>query len=361
MPTQNDFSPDWASPPGETITDILAEMNLSVRDFAGKMRCTAKTATDLFYGRIAITTETAEQLARVLGASATFWMTREAQYREDLKRIQGGQKGSDEDKWLTDLPVRDMVKFGWIKAVQKAELKDECLHFFGVQTAEAWRDKYDEVLELAVFRTSPTFASQAASVAAWLRRGELESALVNCQPWSLERFKGILPTVRNLTRTADPKLFIPTLVKECASCGVAVVITPAPAGCRASGATQFISPEKALLMLSFRYLSDDHFWFTFFHEAGHLITHSPSLFLEGSDLPSSEAEAEANQFAANVLIPPQFENALLKLPVDGRQVMQFARQIGVSPGIVVGQLQHRGHFTRRQLNNLKRRFRWTAI
>lgn len=360
MPTPNDFSPDWASPPWETITDILEEMNVSAREFASKMRCTTKTATDLLCGRIAITAETAEQLARVLGASATFWITREAQYRMDLSRVKSEDRRNDEDEWLADLPVGDMVKFRWIKAAAKTELKDECLHFFGVQSVEAWHDKYDDVLELAAFRTSPTFASQAASVAAWLRRGELESASVNCQPWNPERFKSILPTVRALTRTADPKHFIPALVKECASIGVAVVITPAPIGCRASGATQFITPEKALLMLSFRYLSDDHFWFTFFHEAGHLILHSPSLFLEGSDLPSTEAEAEANQFAADVLIPPQFKAASLKLPVDGRKVMRFARQIGVSPGIVVGQLQHHGYFTQRQLNNLKKRFRWTA-
>ena len=52
------------------------------------------------------------------------------------------------------------------------------------------------------------------------------------------------------------------------------------------------------------------------------------------------------------------EHEMLSLPVDGRRVMRFARDIGVAPGIVVGQMQHLGALTRRQLNNLKRRFRW---
>jgi Zn-dependent peptidase ImmA (M78 family) len=112
-------------------------------------------------------------------------------------------------------------------------------------------------------------------------------------------------------------------------------------------------------MLSFRYVSDDHFWFTFFHEAGHLLLHdTKTLFLEGGDLCSGKEEQEANDFASNVLVAPEDQRAMRALPVDGRAVMRFARQIGVSPGIVVGQLQHLGIFTRRQLNNLRVRYSW---
>ena len=138
-----------------------------------------------------------------------------------------------------------------------------------------------------------------------------------------------------------------------------MAIVRAPRGCRASGATRFLSANKALLMLSFRYLSDDHFWFTFFHEGGHLLLHSEkSLFLEGADMPSSREEEEANDFAARALIPLEFQPLLAGLNADARGVIRFARQVGVSPGIVVGQLQHLGRVDRGQLNGLKRRFRW---
>src|SRR6185295_9752330 len=107
-------------------------------------------------------------------------------------------------------------------------------------------------------------------------------------------------------------------------CGVAVVILRAPAGCRASGATRFLSPEKALLQLSFRYLTDDHFWFTFFHEAGHLLLHGEAgFYLEGEDRTSTIAEEEANEFAAAVLVPPDFKPELLKLKADPTAVIRF--------------------------------------
>jgi HTH-type transcriptional regulator / antitoxin HigA len=114
-----------------------------------------------------------------------------------------------------------------------------------------------------------------------------------------------LITMRRLTRKKEPSIFVPELRKLCAENGVALVIARGPAGCRASGATRFLSDKKAMILLSFRYLADDQFWFTFFHEAGHLLMHShKAVFLEdGSDV-SLKEEHEANLFAQNILIPP---------------------------------------------------------
>jgi Zn-dependent peptidase ImmA (M78 family) len=152
------------------------------------------------------------------------------------------------------------------------------------------------------------------------------------------------------------------LQKCCAEFGVAVAIVRAPNKCRASGAVQILPKGRRLILLSFRYLTDDHFWFTFFHEAGHLLLHdTESLLLEGIGAISDNEESEANAFAADILIPPEHRKAMLALPVDGKVVMRFAKDIGVSPGVVVGQMQHDGRLTPRQLNKLKKRFDWQMI
>ena len=215
------------------------------------------------------------------------------------------------------------------------------------------------MLSTAAFRSSPTFESKPGAVAAWLRQGELEAESMPTGTWNATQFEATLQQLRALTRKKNPQEFLPELSKHCAACGVAVVIIRAPTGCRASGVTRFVSPNKALLMLSFRYLSDDHFWFTFFHEAGHLLLHGKeAIFLEGSDLLNTRQEAEANDFAAGVLIPPRFKADLLRLPRNTYEVVRFARRVGISPGIVVGQLQHSGRIKRNELNRLKRRFVW---
>ena len=111
--------------------------------------------------------------------------------------------------------------------------------------------------------------------------------------------------------------------------------------------------------MSFRYLTDDHFWFSFFHEIGHLLLHGNNgLILEGLAEVKNDAEDEANEFAARTLIPAEHLETLLGLRRVSREIMRFAASIGISSGIVVGQLQHRGMIGHGQLNSLKRRFVW---
>lgn len=349
------FLPDWASPPGATICDILEERGESIAEFARAMGNSVDRARQLLNGSLQITDEVADNLADVLGTPAKFWLSRESQFRDGLARL------AKNEEWLKELPVSDLAKFKWIRRTgNTADTIAACLEFFGVPTVADWRTHHEGKGRLAAFRTSESFDSAEGAVLAWLRKGEIDGAAMDCKDWNSERFRSALPSIRALTRHKDPSMFIPELQRQCAECGIAVVIVKAPSGCRASGATRFLSANKALLMLSFRYLSDDHFWFTFFHEAGHLLLHgTKTLFLEGGDLCSGREEQEANDFASSVLVAPEHQHAMQALPVDGRAVMRFAKQIGVSPGIVVGQLQHLGIFTQRQLNNLKTRYRWT--
>jgi plasmid maintenance system antidote protein VapI len=358
---RDEFEPDWVSPPGETIADILEERNISLADFMEQMGCTVDAASDLLRGRVTITAEIARRLEVVLGVSSGFWMSRESQYRGDLARVESTSRSPSVQGWLSELPLKDMIKFRWLlpSAPSAAAQAAACLNFFGVPDIDTWRQTYRVVAESAAFRTSPSFKSRPGAVAAWLRQGEIEATSIDCRPWDAKRFAAELLTIRRLTWKKAPKLFVPALQKVCAECGVAVVIVRAPAGCRASGATRFLSHRKALLMLSFRYLSDDHFWFTFFHEAGHLVLHDMnSLFLEGEDRISTKEEGEANEFSAAVLIPAEFRADLMTLRGEGREVIRFARRVGVSPGVIVGQLQHLGRVRRNQLNRLKRRFVW---
>ncbi|HTD24518.1 MAG TPA: ImmA/IrrE family metallo-endopeptidase [Terriglobales bacterium] len=356
---ENPFKPDWVSCPGETMADILEERSCSSTEFAQRMGYSAKQVSELLKGRTTISFETACRLELVLGATADFWIAREAQYSGTVAHAQNKVKFTGQESWLSELPLKDMRRYGWLAPdLSVSDPVTACLRFFGVADVQAWRATYHNLLEMAAFRTSPTFHSQPGALAAWMRQGEIESAAIDCKPWHTAGFQRALSEIRPLTRKRDPRLFIPELTRCCAEHGVAVVIVRAPEGCRASGATRFLSEKKALLLLSFRYLSDDHFWFTFFHEAAHLLLHSKkALFLEGEKVSSVE-EDEANEFAAHVLVPSEFQDKLEHLPVDRHDIRNFARMIGVSPGIILGQLQHLGRARRNQLDHLKVRFSW---
>lgn len=354
MSETTSFSPNWAIPPGTTIYDLMQERGQSIGEFATAMGNSVQQAEKLLNGSISITEQIASDLADVIGGSSKFWLNREAQFRESLERI------AYTEAWVKSLPINDLMRFNWIPKVSTIQEKiNACFEFFGLSSINEWDDQCNLVTNSAAFRTSQSFKSLDSSVFAWLRRGEIESAGIECAKWSQDKFISVLPEIRALTREKDPSIFIPKLQSLCSSAGVALVIARTPSGCHASGVTRFLTPDKALLMLSFRYLSDDHFWFSFFHEAGHLTLHNnKSIFLEGGDFCTGSEEDEANQFASQQLVPDEYQEEMRNLPVNMRAVVRFARKIGISPGIVVGQLQHLGIFTRRQLNDLKVKFKW---
>jgi HTH-type transcriptional regulator / antitoxin HigA len=355
------FAPDWVSPPGETIATVLRERGVSSAEIAGKLNRSEAAFRGLLLGQTEIDRVLARELARELGTTEQFWLKREEQYRQGLARLLEEGAGPAGREWLQEIPTRDMVRLGWVaSSPDLVGTVASCLRFFGVASVAAWRESYRDTLQAIAFRTSKAFASDMGAVAAWLRQGELLVDGLTCGPWDPDKFREELAGMRALTREREPDVFLPELVRRCAACGVAVVVLRAPKGCKASGASRFLSPIRPMLMLSFRHLSDDHFWFSFFHEAAHLLLHGDQfIFLEGDDEMTSAEEAEADAFAAEVLVPAEFRDEMLRLPVDGIKVARFAKKVGVSPGIIVGQLQHLKRLRHNQLNNLKRRFEWS--
>jgi HTH-type transcriptional regulator / antitoxin HigA len=133
-----------------------------------------------------------------------------------------------------------------------------------------------------------------------------------------------------------------------------------PAGSRASGVARWLTPAKALIQLSLRYRTDDHLWFTFFHEIAHVLRHGKTdVWVEAASSPDDPREAEADRFSRDVLIPPRDARELpgLKYADD---VRRFAERIGVAPGIVVGRLQHDSYWPHSRGNQLKRQLTFTA-
>lgn len=356
------FEPKWVSPPGDTIVDLLEEFGWSQTEFAERTGYTSKHVSLLIHGKASITEDAAFRLERVLGGTADFWLAREAKYREAVAREEELASLRDQGDWLKELPLAHMVKYQWIsKYADKARQVSECMAFFGVASVDAWRARYVEPLKLAAFKSSPKFEKNVAAVAAWLRQGEKSATALECGRFDKQMFMSTLHDLRGLTNEVDPDVFVTKLVALCARVGVAVVFEPAPTGCPVTGATKWLTSEKALLMLSLRYKSNDHLWFAFFHEAGHIVQHGKKmLFLEVLGGMDGENEAEADKFARDFLIPPDAASALPFVAHTVAAVTAFAKEIGVAPGIVVGRMQHDRNLPPSYLNKLKVRYRWSA-
>lgn len=357
------FRPDWFSKPGDTLSALMTKRGLSPAAVAQEMGRNAEHVQGLLTGTVAIDRSIAVLLAKIVGGSPSFWTARQAQFEDDLDRVAGAIPIDQSQTWLRTLPLKELRETGCIAESRelRATVKSS-LVYFDVSNPDEWRERYTAFESEFSFRTSPSFESKLGALAAWLRQGEIEAARVQCANWNAERFREQLRAIRVLTKAKLPAYFVPRLRAMCAKAGVALTFVRAPSGCRASGATRFVSTDKAMMILSFRHLSDDHFWFTFFHEAGHLLLHGDnSTFIDGELANHTDKEAEANAFAAGMLVPSDQLDTLMGLRARLRDVIRFATSIGVSPGIVVGQMQYLGVIGPNQLNRLKRRYDWDQI
>ena len=350
----NTYQPDAVSPPGETLAELLEECEMSQAELAARIGRPKQLISEIASGKKQITPETALQLERALGGSADFWNTREARYRESLERKDERVRLAERTEWLRKFPVRKMIELGWIgKRKDKVDQVRELLNYFGVSSPEQW-DEFWGKRQLA-FRKSDAFEVNLPALSAWLRRGEIVGREARCRPFDSRVFESSLAELRALTQKRDPAEFVPELQSICFRAGVAVAFVPELTGCRASGVTQWLSPEKALIQLSLRYKTDDHLWFTFFHEAAHILKHpKKKVFVEYAASPESVEEAEADRFAAELLIPRARLAPFARRPrLSKARIRAFAKELGVSPGIVVGRLQHEGLLPRTHCNDLK--------
>jgi HTH-type transcriptional regulator / antitoxin HigA len=356
-----DFQPDWTVAPGATIRDMLTAQCLTHDDLCAATDLSNDQADNLLKGTLQITDQLAEMLAAAVGGSHQFWIKREALYRRRLSQSVADQNEAVQTNFFKQLPLRDMKSFGWLDPYIGMSRENAILAFFRDSGGD-WQSNGLGVSNAVAFRMSTAHETNPVAVAAWLRQGAIEAERVQCSPWNKDSLLAAIPKIRALTRIKDPKKFFSLLVEIGRGCGVAFVFARTPKGCSASGATYFLSHSKAVVQLSFRYRSDDHFWFTLFHEIGHLILHEKThLFIEGGSQIAIHDETEADNFAANALIPSESRGDFNQIKQKFSLVMRFAKRLGVSPGIVVGQMQKGGILRHDQMNFLKVRYNWSQF
>jgi HTH-type transcriptional regulator / antitoxin HigA len=363
MSTKILHQPDYAFHPGETLAETLEELGMSQKELAKRAGRPLKTINEIVQGKAAITADTALQLERVTGVPASFWNNAQRNYEAFLARQAESAALREGIEWLKSFPIQPLWKLGWVpKVSDPIDQLRALLGFFGVAGVEEWQRLWQQP-EVA-FRKSNAFATHPMAVAAWLREGERQAQRVATQPFDKDRFVSALLEIRQLT-TEEPQAFEPAMKTLCAESGVAVVMVPEVTGTRAYGATRWLTPDKAILQLSLRGKAEDFLWFTFFHEAAHILKHGKKdVFIEApegtADAATQKKEAEANAFAADFLIPREAYRELLALkPFTTANIRRFAKHLGIAPGIVVGRLQHDKLIPFKQLNGLKRRFQFT--
>lgn len=340
---KNTYCPDYAIPPGETLLEIIQSKKMSQSELANRMGRPKKTINEIIKGKAEITSETAIQLEYVLNVPANFWLNLEKNYRLDLARIAEVEKLATEKEWPKLFPLSKMRKYGWIdNSKDHVAIITQLLVFFGVASVEAWNQKWLCKNSEILFRKSKNREVDFHALAVWLRKGEMDAEKIYPEKFNKSRFKEKFQDIRNLT-TLEPEEFIKKMTEICASCGVTLVFVPELPKVPVHGVTRWLSADKVVIQLSLYKKNDDHFWFSFFHEAAHVVLHGKRDFVY--DEISESWDVAADDFAQNTLLPKSAYDYFVKHN-SGRftssLVKEFADSQNIAPGIVVGRLQHDG-------------------
>ena len=335
-------------PPGEFLREELEARGWNQNDLADILGSYPRLVSEIITGKRAISPETAKKLAAAFDTSAQLWMNLESTYR--LWRVRSQENDiAPRAKLFEKAPVKEMAKRQWIEYSQNVEVLEKgLLDFFEIGSL----DEEPRFWPFAA-RTFLSYRTVTPSQRAWLFRARRLARAVHAGRFSDSLLKSAIERFRQLLPNPEEARYVPRILAEA---GIRFLILEPLAQTRIDGACFWLDERSPVVVVSFRYDRIDGFWHTLLHECGHVLRRDGlkenepldidlvgdgSTKLEG-EKPANEREMDA--FAAGSLIPPeQLDDFIARVgPLYSKKgIRGFATRIGVHPGIVVGQLQHR--------------------
>lgn len=336
MSEENQYLAQMAIPPGDTLQELLDDKMMSQKELALRIGCSQKHLNKVIKGTASITADFAVKLEDVLGVQASFWLNLEMNYQETLSRLRAIPHMKEEEGILSKLSYKELAKLGWVPDTK--DFLDQIKNlreFFGVASLE----NLPLVQEVA-FRKATKYTVENYAIAAWITKAEEKAKEIDALPFDITKLKESIPLIRKLTNR-PLKASFNDLQTMCAEFGVIVVVVDTISKTHINGITKWLPNNRALIALSIRGGYEDIFWFTLFHELGHVMQNKKSMtFIEIEEDELHVLESEADEFALEALLSLESYKDFVKSEDYNNValVRNFARNQNIHPGIVVGRL-----------------------
>lgn len=322
---------DYGVTPGELIRFELKARGFSQADLAARAGVSAKHLNQVIQDAVPLSADTALRLERTLGIPAPILSQADAVNQANKQRAKVREGLVAHRAWFEEFPRNVLLQHRIVTARAAIESQiEDLLEFLGVADPKA----YDSVYASTVlsFRRAQQWKVNPHATSVWLRIAELKADRLDVVPYDKQAFNALLKELPSLTVVPLGRAF-PVLQQRCGEAGVAVVYTPCIDGTRASAAVRWLGPERPIIALTERGKYEDSVWFSFFHEAAHIVLHPKRksvIELEGAD-DEDGGETAANNFAKTTLLQGRL-NELLALE-SREEVKAFAEDIGIHPGL----------------------------
>ncbi len=346
----NKRTPAEVFPPGDFLNEELEARGWTQSDLASILDRPVRLVNEIIAGKRGITPETATGLAEAFGTTPDVWLSLEATWQ--LSKVRPKMNTvSRRASLYSKAPIKEMTRRQWITDSSDVDvLENQVLNFFGIE-------HLDEELTFAPHaarKSTPYRQPGLPGQAAWLCRARQLANGLQVGSFSEDRFQQALQKLKLLMRSPEEARHVPRILAEA---GVRFLVIEPLAGNKVDGVTFWLDKHSPVIALSLRYDRIDWFWFTIGHECGHISQRNGLADLQpvvdadivgeqqNADEDKPESEKRADSFASDFLIPSdRLQNFIDRTgPIYFKgKIIGFAATLGVHPGIVVGQLQHRG-------------------
>ena len=342
----NQYKPDLVFHPATTLKEKLGEMGMSIKEFALRTGKPEQTIIAVLKEERSLTPEMAILFENITQIPAKFWINKQARYNEYRARKKQEEAIDEAIEWAREFPYPQMAKYNWVPPTRQIKEKTiNMLNYFGIASHRAWEGLYLETdLKVAAY-TSLKQTHEPHAISAWLRQGELQAKQIDAPDYDAKKLKSNIPSMRKLM-VGQPVDFFKQLQNLCLEAGIVLLFTPKLPKVPLSGSTRWLN-NKPLIQLTARYKKNDSFWFTFFHELGHVLLHGKKyISLENVDFEAADPvkEKEAHQFAIKHTFTHEQEKEVLENKIITEQdVIDYAEKFDTHPAMIIGRLQHDGH------------------
>lgn len=353
------FSPSWRTHPGKHLEEYLETRGWSQAEFARRAGMTPKLVSEILNAKNPVTPETALRLQRVLGLNAEIWMDLQSKWDLHQARKRAEKEKPNIADWLADFPVRELKQRGALPNTNnEAQLTDGLCRLFGIGVPRSFVELQQSMA--VQHRQSKVGEARQGHIIAWLVLGEMKAREMDLPAFDANKFISAVKEIRDLTRE-EPEVFEPEMISLCRDAGVAVVFEKPISKTKLFGSARWFNGSRnAIIQLSLRMKFNDHLWWTFFHECGHIALHRGKNFADDQNGDGDGLEHEADEWAEQILYGPGGARPVIESFRDYTRlsVQRAAIRLNLHPGILVGMLQHYGEIHFRNLNDLKARFEW---
>lgn len=335
--------------PGYYLKEIIEESGLTQEDYARRLDTTPKNLSVLLKGGQGLSIDMAAKLSRMLGTTVAYWLNLQQIYDEALAEFLSDEELKKEREvfklldykyfrdyfGLPDIPrktdeqIKNVRKFLAVSSLTVLEQQNLAVSF----------RSYTSCLSKSNIVNANTMVQIAINI----------SLREEAPKYNKKKFQEAVDFA--LTQTHNHKTFFPMIKQAFQEAGVILVVLPNLKNSGINGATKKVD-GKVLLMVNDRRHFADTFWFTLFHEIGHIMNGDYGVTFREN---KNESEDEADLYAQRKLIPQeQYEEFIRGNRIfDEKNIRKFADDIHQDPGIVFGRLQNDGFipFTETELSD----------